>query len=166
MPLALSCLLSSREVCLSVFASPVIHTGLGPVRKASVALGGGDRKYHVGPHGRPPDCSSQHVDLRTFVCVANCSARSFQSSGLRDLKAYTMAMTSSSYLIERPFQTSSRSTRGRSANTPRALFKGKSKTQPKVEEPKQSGGLFGLGKKKQPKARSKREAELLAEADK
>lgn len=78
-----------------------------------------------------------------------------------------MAMTSSSFVVGTPFQAHTASPKRRSQIRTQALFKKKAKPEPVVEEKPQKSGLFGFGKKtKKGQPRSKREEELLAEAEK
>ena len=74
-----------------------------------------------------------------------------------------MSSTASSCVIGNPFQAQTTPPRRRLPVKTEALFKRKQKEEPVVEEkPQKKSGIFG---KKQTGARSKREAELLAELE-
>ena len=78
-----------------------------------------------------------------------------------------MTMTSSSFVVGTPFQAHAASPKRRSQIRTQALFKKKAKPEPVVEGKPQKSGLLGFGKKtKKGQPRSKREEELLAEAEK
>lgn len=75
-------------------------------------------------------------------------------------------MTSSIFVVGTPFQARTASPKRRSVLKTQALFKRKEKPAPVVEEKPEKSGLFGKKKQKKGAPRSKREAELLAEAEK